>query len=117
VLIPVVAIVFICGLSDVLINEYLFILFIYYSSMRSTEVHGWRNKLGVCVGDCFVHPNDRERLRTLNLAQSAGPISCLEHCTARVLRGTVVTKAAVLIFLIQYMETYRRSQLRYEHEG
>jgi len=28
-LIPVVAVVFICGLSDVLINEYLFIIYLY----------------------------------------------------------------------------------------
>jgi len=59
---------------DVLHNS-CFLLFTTvkeFSSVRITEVHGWRNKLGVwvrgclcewLVGDCFFSPNDISRLR------------------------------------------------------
>jgi len=34
--------------------------------------------------------------------QSVGPISYLEHCTTRVLHGTIVTRAAVLMFPVYF---------------
>jgi len=43
--------------------------------------------------------------------QSAGPISCLEHRTTRVLHCTIVTRAAVLMFPL-LLRTIISNQMR-----
>jgi len=43
--------------------------------------------------------------------QSAGPLSCLEHCTTRVLHCTMVTRAAVLTFPL-LLQTIITNQMR-----
>jgi len=43
--------------------------------------------------------------------QSAGPISCLEHCATRVLHCAIVTRAAVLMFPL-LLHTIISNQMR-----
>jgi len=49
--------------------------------------------------------------------QSAGPISCLEHCATRILHHTIVTGAAAVLMFPVYSRRHHQSDEAAEFEG